>query len=138
MYAMIKQKKLCKNFNKHLVVPFLMLIFFALLVLGCGKKAPPVPPREAKPLTGNNVCASVDRPTHKITWTFHREKGMTMPHLSCFIVYRVKMLHSDSNFKNPPALFTCIADILIKISAYEYKKATITCLKSLEKAYRYI
>jgi hypothetical protein len=120
---MRKQKKVYKNFNKYFIVPFSVFIVFVLLVFGCGKKAPPIPPREAKPLTGNNVCASVDRPTHKITWTFHREKGMTMPHLSCFIVYRVKMFHSDSNFKNSPALFTCIADILIKISAYEYKKS---------------
>jgi hypothetical protein len=120
---MRKQKKVYKNFNKYFIVPFSVFIVFVLLVFGCGKKAPPIPPREAKPLTGNNVCASVDRPTHKITWTFHREKGMTMPHLYYFIVYRVKMLHSDSNFKNPPALFTCIADILIKISAYEYKKS---------------
>ena len=138
MYAMRKQKKLCKNFYKHLVVPFLMLIFFALLVLGCGKKAPPVPPRESKSQTGKDVCASIDRVTFKLTCTFPGEKGITMPSLSGFIIYSFKMLHSDSNFNNSTALFKCIADILIEINAYEYKKAAVTYIKLLEKKYRYI
>ena len=138
MYAMRKQKKLCKNFYKHLVVPFLMLIFFALLVLGCGKKAPPVPPRESKLQTGKDVCTSIDRTTFKPTCTFPKEKGITMPSLSGFIVYSLKMLHSDSNFNNSPVLFKCIANILIEINAYEYKKAAVTYIKSLEKKYRYI
>ena len=134
---MRKQKKVYKNFNKYFIVPFSVFIVFVLLVFGCGKKAPPIPPREAKPLTGNNICASVDRSTHKMAWTFHREKGMTMPCLSCFIVYRVKMLHSDSNFMVSPVLFKCITDIRIEINAYEYKKAAITYLKLLEKVNRY-
>ena len=135
MYAMIKQKKLCKNFTKHLVVPFLILIFFALLILGCGKKAPPVPPRESKSQRGKDICASIERDTFKLTWTFPKEKGIT---LSGFIIYSFKMLHSDSNFNNSTALFKCIADILIEINAYEYKKAAVTYIKSLEKKYRYI
>ena len=120
MYAMIKQKKFYKNFNTHLILPFSILIIFVLLVLGCGKKAPPVPPRQAKPSAVNDVCASIDRVTFKLTCTFPKEKGIIMPSLSGFIVYNLKMLHPASNFNNSPVLFKCIADILIEINAYEY------------------
>ena len=111
---MRKQKKVYKNFNKYFIVPFSVFIVFVLLVFGCGKKAPPVPPREAKPSLGNNVCESIDRPTYKMTWTFHREKEITIPSLSGFIVYRLKMLHSDSNFNNSPVLLNVLLMFLSK------------------------
>jgi len=138
MYAMIKQKKFYKNFNTHLILPFSILIIFVLLVLGCGKKAPPVPPRQAKPPTVNDLRASIDGGALKLIWTIPKEKGCIISGMSRFIVYRLKMLHSDSNRKNSPVLFKCVADILIEINAYEYKKAAVTYIKSLEKKYRYI
>jgi len=116
---MRKQKKLCKNFNKHLAVPFLILIFFAVLVIGCGKKAPPVPPRQAKPSTVNDVCASINGATSKLTWTINGKNRIPMPNLTGFILYSLKMLHLDSNSKNFPVLFKYNDDIRIEISNYE-------------------
>ena len=48
-----------------------------------------------------------------------------MPSLSGFIVYRSKMLHSDSKCKNSPVLFKRVADILIEISASGYIKTVL-------------
>jgi hypothetical protein len=111
---MRNRKKLYRNFDTHLILPFSILIIFVLLVLGCGKKAPPVPPRQAKPPTVNDLRASIDGGgTLKLTWIIPQEKGTMMPSLSGFIVYRSKMLHSGSHCKNSPVLFKRVADILI-------------------------
>ena len=138
MHIMRNRKKLYKNFNTHLILLFSILIIFVLLVLGCGKKAPPVPPRQAKPPTVNDLRASIDGGILKLTWTIPKEKGRIISYLSGFIVYRSKMLHSDSKRKNSPVLFKRVADILIEVSTSGFKKGVIACPESLEKVYRYI
>ena len=119
-------KKLYKNFNTHFIVHFSILIIFVLLVVGCGKKAPPVPPRQAKPPTVNDLRASIDGGgTLKLPWIIPRKKGTMMPSLSGFIVYRSKVLHSDSHCKNSPVLFKRVADTLIEVSASGYIKTVL-------------
>ena len=139
MHTMRNRKKLYKNFDTHLILPFSILIIFVLLVLGCGKKAPPVPPHQAKPPTVDDLRASIDEGTLKLTWTIPREKGTIMSSLSGFIVYRSKMLLSDSDCKNCPVLFKRVADIPHEVSASGYmKKGNSTYTATLEKGYRYI
>jgi hypothetical protein len=139
MHIMRNPKKLYKNFDTHLILPFSILIIFVLLVLGCGKKAPPVPPRQAKPPAVNDLRASIDGDTLKLAWTIPREKGTIMPSLSGFIVYRSKMLLSDSDCKNCPVLFKRVADIPYEVRASGYmKKGNSAYTATLEKGYRYI
>jgi len=122
MHTMRNRKKSYKNFNTHLILRFSILIIFVLLVLGCGKKAPPVPPRQAKPPTVNDLRASIDGGTLKLPWTIPRKKGTIMSSLSGFIVYRSKMLRSGSNCKDSPVLFKRVVHILIEVSASGYIK----------------
>jgi len=135
---MRNRKKLYKTFNTHLILQLSILSVFVLFVSGCGKKAPPVPPHQKKSAV-NDLRANIDGDTLKLTWTIPREKGEIMPRLSGFIVYRSKMLHSDSDCKNCPVLFKRVANIPIEVRASGYmKKGTITYPESPEKCYRYI
>jgi hypothetical protein len=136
---MRNRKKLYRNFDTHLILPFSILIIFVLLVLGCGKKAPPVPPRQKKPPAVNDLRASIDGGILKLTWTIPREKGTIMPSLSGFIVYRSKMLLSGSDCKNCPVPFKRVADIPIEAKDPEYmKKGNSTYTETVEKGYRYV
>jgi len=132
---MRNRKRLYKNFNTHLTLHFPILIIFVLLVLGCGKKAPPVPPHQTKPPTINDLRASIDGDTLKLTWTIPKEKGGVISGVSRFIVCRSKMLHSDSNCKNSPVLFKRVADILTEVCASGYiKKVLLRTLNPLKRA----
>ena len=139
MHTMRNRKKLYKNFNTHLILQLSILSVFVLFVSGCGKKAPPVPPRQKKPPAVNDLSASIDGDTLKLTWAIPKEKGKIISDLSGFIVYRSKMLLSDSDCKNCPVLFKRVADIPYEVSASGYmKKSNITYTATLEKGYRYI
>jgi len=139
VHIMRNRKKLYKNFDTHLILPFSILIIFVLLVLGCGKKAPPVPPRQAKPPTVNDLRASIDGGILKLSWTIPREKGTIMPSLSGFIIYRSKMLLLDTDCEVCPVPFKRVADILIEAKGPEYmKKGNNTYTETLKKGYRYI
>jgi len=135
---MRNRKKLYKNFDTHLILHFSILIIFFLLVLGCGKKAPPVPPHQTKPQTINGLRSTIDGGTLKLTWAIPKEKRGIISGVSRFIVHRSKILHSGSKCKNSPVLFKRVTDILIEVSTSGYKKGVIACPESLKKAYRYI
>lgn len=139
MHTMKNRKKLFKNFSKHLTLQFSILIIFALFFSSCGKKAPPVPPRQKKPPAVNDLTASINGDTLTLTWAIPKEKGKIISGLSGFIVYRSKMLLSESDCKNCPVLFKRVADIPIEEKGSGYmKKGNIMYPETLEMGYRYI
>ena len=139
MHTMRNRKKLHKSFTTRLAVPFSIMIIIVLFSSSCGKKAPPVPPRQKKPPVVNDLGASIDGGALKLTWAIPKEKGKIISDLSGFIVYRSKMLLSDSDCKNCPVLFKRVADIPYEVSASGYmKKGNSTYTATLEKGYRYI
>jgi hypothetical protein len=119
---MRNRKKSFKRFDTHFVGHFSIFIIFFVLVSGCGKKAPPVPPRQAKPPIINDVCVNINRATPKLKRTIPGEKGMIIPNLSDCIAYSLKMFPSDSNFKNSPVFLKYISDSLIEVNASQYMK----------------
>ncbi len=135
----IKNLKLYKGVSKGLILQFSILIAFALFFSCCGKKAPPMPPRQIQPPAVNDLRASIAGDTLRLTWTIPMEKGKVTPGLSGFIVYRSKKLVSESDCKSCPVLFRRVADIPIEAKGSAYlKKDNFTYSETLEKGYRYI
>ncbi len=123
MHTMRNRKKLYKSFYTHLAVPFSIMIIFVLFSYSCGKKAPPVPPREKKPPAVNDLSTSIDGDTLKLTWAIPKEKGRIISDLSGFIVYRSKMLLSDSDCEVCPVPFKRVADIPFEAKGSKYMKS---------------
>ena len=139
MHTMRNRKKLYKTFNTHLILQLSILSIFVLFVSGCGKKAPPVPPRQKKSHAVNDLHANIDGETLKLTWAISKEKGKIISDLSGFIVYRSKMLLLDSDCEVCPVPFKRVADIPIEAKGFEYmKKGNSAYTETLEKGYRYI
>jgi hypothetical protein len=115
------------------------MILFILFFSSCGKKAPPVPPRQAKPPTVNDLRTPINGGTLKLTWAIPKEKGRIISDLSGFIVYRSKMLLLDTDYEVCPVPFKRVADIPIEAKGPEYmKKGNSTYTETLEKGYKYI
>ncbi len=135
----IKNLKSYQGFSKDLILQSSILITFLLSLSVCGKKAPPIPPSQIQPPAVNDLSASIDGDTLKMTWTIPKEKAKVTPGLSGFIVYRSKMPLSESDCKNCPVLFKRVADIPIEVKASErLEKGSMTYYETLEKGYRYI
>jgi hypothetical protein len=106
---MRNKKKLYNNFTRYFIVHFSILIISVLFLAGCGKKAPPVPPRQVKLPAVNELDARIVGDTLKLTWAIPKEKEGNISGLSGFIVYRSKML-SSSDCKNRQVLLKQITD----------------------------
>ena len=137
--VIIKNKRLYESFRKGLISQFSILLTFALLLSGCGRKAPPVAPRQVKPPAVNDLSASIDGDILKLTWTILRGKEKVISDLSGFIVYRSKKLSSEPDCKSCPVLFKRVTDIPIEVPSSGYiKRGNMIYVETMEKGYRYI
>lgn len=115
------------------LIPIIIILVF--LLPGCGKKAPPVPPRQKPVPAVSDLKYSIDGDTLILTWTIPKgkEKEKTVP--DGFIVYRYKRPISDSPCKNCPKLFKRVSDISIDGHGYENKN--IEYREKIEKSFIY-
>jgi len=100
---------------------------------GCGKKAPPIPPRQKPVPAVSDLKHSIDGDMLTLTWTIPKGKEKTAP--DGFIVYRYKRPISDSPCKNCPKLFQRVSEIPIDGPGYENKN--IEYREEIEKGFVY-
>jgi hypothetical protein len=117
--------------------PYFLLVLLFIFVLptcfliSCGKKGPPLPPRE-KPLPAiTDLKEEIQNGQLTLTWTVS-----TVKRASGFYVYRSKTGVSEPECKDCPVLFTRLADIPITRGVGEEK--TFMYTETVEKGYRYI
>jgi predicted small lipoprotein YifL len=92
--CIIKNKRLGNGFRNGLILQLSVLMLFSLLLSGCGKKAPPVPPRQVKPPpVVHDFSASIhvdmlklarNIPTGKKRWSLPHSLLLSVNQKSCF------------------------------------------------------
>ena len=122
-----------KGFGRGLIAIFSILL--CIVVFGCGRKAPPVPPGQVRPPVVDDLSSSIDEDMLELAWTIPDEKGKIASDLGGFIVYKSKTSLSESACKECPVLFKRTADIPIEEKDINKK---IIYRENLEKGYRYI
>lgn len=119
------------------------LIFILLAVVfvlpGCGKKGPPVPPRQKAIPAVNDLTYGIDGTTLTLTWTVPPKKEKVKTDPDGFMVYRYKRPLSDSACKNCPKLFERVSDIPLnmQIDKPGYKHKNMEYREEIEKGFLY-
>jgi len=112
-----------------------ILIAVFILLPGCGKKGPPVPPRHKPVPAVSDLKYGIDGNILTLTWTIPKEKEKAKSASTGFIVYRSKRPISDSDCKNCPKLFQKVSDITIDTPGYENKNMEYR--EEIEKGFVY-
>ena len=127
-----------KDISKGLLLHFLIAAMVAVVLSGCGRKAPPVAPRSEKPPLVNDLSGQMDGSTLKLAWTIPTHKERNPAGLVGFFVYCSKKPLSEAECKDCPIRFKRVATVLIKRGLERPKKDIMTYDEILEKGYRYI
>ena len=124
---------------RNIIVQILVIVTFSFFLSGCGRKAPPKPPRQEEPPAVNDLSSSIDGNKLKLTWTIPEVKEKVKSDLGGFYVFRSKKLVSESDCKDCPVLFDRVSDISIEDNLENIgKDRRIFYTETLEKGYRYI
>ncbi|MCD4787368.1 MAG: hypothetical protein K8R09_04000 [Desulfobacterales bacterium] len=122
---------------RSIIVQILIIVAFSIFLSGCGKKAPPKPPRQEKPPVVDDLSYSLDGDNLKLTWTIPEVKRKVKSGLGGFYVFRSKKSVSESDCKDCPKIFKRVADISLEHMGNSGKDS-IKYAEVLEKGYRYI
>lgn len=124
---------------RSIIVQILIIVAFSIFLSGCGKKAPPKPPRQEKPPVVDDLSYSLDGDNLKLTWTIPEVKRKVKSGLGGFYVFRSKksVSVSDPDCKNCPKIFKRVADISLEHMGNS-EKDSIKYAEVLEKGYRCI
>lgn len=122
---------------RSIIVQILIIVAFSIFLYGCGKKAPPKPPRREEPPLVDDLSHSLDGNNLKLRWTIPEVKRKVKSGLGGFYVFRSKKSVSESDCKNCLKIFKRVADIPLEDMGNSGKD-TIKYSEALEKGYRYI
>jgi len=125
-------------FCRSIIVQILIIVVFSIFLSGCGKKAPPKPSRQEKPLVVDDLSYSLDGDKLKLTWTIPEVKTKVNSGLGGFYVFRSKKSVSESDCKNCLKIFKRVADISLEHMGNYSGKDSIKYAEALENGYRYI
>ena len=124
---------------RSIFVQILIIVAFSIFLSGCGKKAPPKPPRQEKPPVVDDLSYSLDGDNLKLTWTIPEVKRKVKSGLGGFYVFRSKksVSVSEPDCKNCLKIFKRVADISLEVMGNSGKDS-MKYAEVLEKGYRYI
>jgi len=126
------------RFWNGLVLPVSILISVAFLFIGCGRKGPPMPPRQAQPSVINDLASSIEGDFLQLTWAIPGDDRKRPAALSGFIVHRSKTSVSAPECEDCPILFQRVADIPIQAERLaDLEKGVTVYTETLEKGFRY-
>lgn len=89
-----------------------LFIAMALLLPGCGRKAPPAPPLREIPPAVTDLSWEISKQTLTLSWSVPQVKNSIR--LAGFKIYRAQKRLSDADCPDCPGRFKPVADILIE------------------------
>jgi len=124
-----------KKIIKNVFLVSLLLTSFVLIIIGCGKKGPPIASRYEIPSSATDLKGEIQGDTLTLTWTVpEKSSGLTG-----YIVYRSKTSVSEPECKTCPVLYERVMDIpILEQDPEDMASKVMTHSEVLEMGYRYI
>ena len=110
----------------------------AILLAGCGKKAPPKPPSGNKPPQVIDLAYSIQEDTIKLSWTIPKTSDKAKSPVTGFLIYRSKQSSVESECPNCPIYFLKIGDVLVRSGVSGKPEPSIAFAQTIEPGYRYM
>ena len=124
-----------------LILPALvyaMLIISASMLSGCGRKAPPKPPRAGRPPQVVDLGYSISENTIRLGWTIPKTSDEAKTPVTGFLIYRSKQSSVKADCPNCPIYFLKIGDVLVRGGVSGRPESSVVFAQAIEPGYRYI
>lgn len=114
----------------------LVLVF--VLMQGCGKKEPPVPPRQDRPPAVDDLSFDLNGDTVELSWTIPSPTGSGKSPIVGFLIYRSK-LTLESDCPNCPKRYSKVGEMSVRLRSPEMQQSErLTFTQAIELGYQYL
>ena len=115
-----------------------VFIFLNTALIGCGKKAPPVPPPRFIPPAVNDLSYRLAGSTLSLDWTLPEIKKTKTTDIAGCIVFRARTSVSGSDCPTCPPRFESVADLPLGVdSQIKQNLKVMNYSESITQGYRY-
>ena len=124
-----------------LILPALVcatLIISASMLSGCGRKAPPKPPRASRPPQVVDLGYSISEDSIKLSWTIPKASDNDESSATGFLIYRSKQSVSEADCANCPITFIKIENVPVRAVVSGRPESSVVFAQTIEPGYRYI
>ncbi len=108
------------------------------MLSGCGKKAPPQPPRGDRPPKVMDLSYSISENVITLSWTIPKTSDKARSPVAGFFIYCSKQSAVEADCPNCPIHFLKIGDVLVRRGAPGQLESTVVYTQTIEPGYRYI
>jgi hypothetical protein len=108
------------------------------MLSGCGRKAPPKPPRKASPPQVKDLGYSISEDSIKLSWTIPKTSDKAKSPATGFLIYRSKQPASEADCANCPITFIKIGDVPVRGGVSGRPEPSVVFDQTIEPGYRYI
>jgi len=122
------------NYKYISVILIVAVTGISLFLPGCGKKGPPVPPRQIVLPAANDLMSVLEDDRVILTWTVPENKEKKGPFITGFVVYKAKNPVQKNDCKNCPVKYEAVAEIT---AGSKGKDGKVKYTGQLEKGFRY-
>ncbi len=131
----IHKNLLCRALKHSLILQLTAIMVVSVCLFGCGKKTPPVPPRQPVITAVKDLSSNIDGDMIVLTWTLPDEKEYKSAGIKYFVVHRAKQKIPDGDCRNCPVNFKPVAEVSAetKLPVKKMKYA-----EPLEKGFKYV
>ena len=126
---------LCRVLKHCLILQLTAVMAVSVCLFGCGKKAPPVPPRQPAIPAVKDLRSDIDGDMVVLTWTIPDEMKDKSSGIKSFVVHRAIQNIPDGDCRNCPVNFKPVAEIPAE-TKLPLKKMKYT--ERLEKGIKYV
>jgi hypothetical protein len=109
-----------------------------LMLSGCGKKAPPVPPSGNRPPKVTDLGYSISENTINLSWTIPKTSDKAKSPPIGFLIYRSKQSAIEADCRNCPIRFLNIGDVLVRGGVSGRPEPLVIFTQAIEPDFRYI
>ncbi len=122
--------------NKRFISVILIaaVIGISLFLPGCGKKGPPVPPRQIALPAVNDLVSVLEDDKVILMWTVPEIKEKKGPFITGFVVHKAKNPVQESECKNCPVKYKTVAEIM---AGSKGKSGKMEYVGQLKKGFKY-
>ena len=122
------------NHRSIFVILIVAVIGISLFLSGCGKKGPPVPPRQVVLPAVNDLVSVLEDDRVILTWTVPEIKEKKGSIITGFVVHKAKNPVQESECKNCPVQYKAVAEIM---DGSKGKAGKMKYAGQLEKGFKY-
>ncbi len=133
--SLIHKKLLSRALKQCLILQLTVLMAASVCLFGCGKKGPPVPPRQTVTPAVKDLSSNIDGDMIVLTWTIPDKMEDKSAGIKDFVLHRARQRIPDGDCKNCPVNFKPVAEVSAetKLAAEKMKYS-----ERLEKGFKYV